>query len=82
VPISKNRSFVTGIKRPETSQYPKGLRDVELPSPGIVLGLGAGSPIGDTEGTWQLTATIDPSLGQPASCVVAAQPTHDEVLAP
>jgi hypothetical protein len=32
--------------------------------------------------TWQVAATFDPSLGQPAKCVVAAQPTHDEQLAP
>ncbi len=54
-------------------------------SQGIMLGLG-----GDGEntaaiggyGTWQVTANINSSLGQPTSCLIAAQPTHDEVLAP
>jgi hypothetical protein len=33
-------------------------------------------------GGWQVSATFDPSVGEPAVCVVAAQPTHDEQLAP
>lgn len=51
---------------------------------GIVVGLssaGGSPPIGGN-GTWKVTASIDHSLGQAVSCVVAAQPTHDERLAP
>jgi hypothetical protein len=33
-------------------------------------------------GTWQVSTSVDLSVGQPARCVVAAQPTHDEQLAP
>jgi hypothetical protein len=33
-------------------------------------------------GTWQTSATVDLSTGQPVRCVVAAQPTHDVQLAP
>lgn len=33
-------------------------------------------------GTWTVAAPIDSSLGQPARCVVAAQPTHDWQGAP
>jgi hypothetical protein len=31
---------------------------------------------------WQVSTTFDPTIGQPARCSVAAQPTHDEQLAP
>jgi len=56
----------------------------DYPPPGIVLGLSsvANSPAIGGSGNWEVTATVDTSLGVPASCVVAAQPTHDEVLAP
>jgi len=33
-------------------------------------------------GTWQVSAGVDRSIGQPARCVVAAQPTHDPQFAP
>ena len=32
--------------------------------------------------TWQVSTTFDPSVGAPARCEVAAQPTHAEQLAP
>jgi hypothetical protein len=33
------------------------------------------------DGSWQVSTTFDPSIGAPARCLVAAQPTHDEQLA-
>lgn len=44
-----------------------------------VSSLNQTTPVGD--GNWQVSATFDPSAGQPARCSVAAQPTHDEQLA-
>jgi hypothetical protein len=37
-------------------------------------------PVAD--GRWSVSVSFDPSVGRPARCVVAAQPTHDEQLAP
>lgn len=37
-------------------------------------------PVG--AGGWEVSTSFDPSVGQPARCVVAAQPTHDVQLAP
>jgi hypothetical protein len=56
----------------------------QYPPPGIVMGFSSvsTSPAIGGYGSWKVTASIDPSIGQPASCVVAAQPTHDEILAP
>jgi hypothetical protein len=54
-------------------------------SQGITLGWGGVGEIAAAiggYGSWQVTATINPSLGQPASCLIAAQPTHDFVGAP
>lgn len=34
-------------------------------------------PALDGKGPWQVTTPIDLSQGQPARCLVAAQPTHD-----
>jgi hypothetical protein len=51
---------------------------------GIVVGLSSAgsSPLIGGNGMWKVMATIDPSLRQAERCVVAAQPTHDVVLAP
>jgi hypothetical protein len=56
-----------------SSGYPEGTQ------------LGA-SPVNSSpvigSGTWQVSTTVDLSTGQPVSCVVAAQPTHQVQLAP
>jgi len=57
------------------------------PSTGYPQGaqLGA-SPVASSpamgSGTWQVSTTVDVATGPPASCVVAAQPTHAIQLAP
>ncbi len=40
------------------------------------------SPAVGSRAPWHVSLSITPSLGVPAQCVVAAQPTHDEQLAP
>jgi FtsP/CotA-like multicopper oxidase with cupredoxin domain len=52
-------------------------------SAGIQLGLLHEESAGSLTGKrWRATVPLDSSLGRPARCVVAAQPTHDEQLAP
>jgi hypothetical protein len=58
------------------------------PSPGYPRGvqMGASSasaaPQVGIQAPWQVSASFDPSIGTPATCVVAAQPTHAVQLAP
>jgi hypothetical protein len=58
------------------------------PSPGYPQGIQIGvsgvseSPAVGVSAPWHVSLSITSSLGQPARCVVAAQPTHDEQLAP
>jgi hypothetical protein len=40
------------------------------------------SPMLGSQAPWSVSLSISPSIGVPAECVVAAQPTHDEQLAP
>lgn len=40
------------------------------------------SPVLGSRAPWHVSLSISPSVGAPARCVVAAQPTHDEQLAP
>jgi hypothetical protein len=58
------------------------------PSPGYAQGIQLGvsgvseSPVVGSPAPWNVSLSITPSLGVPARCVVAAQPTHDVQLAP
>jgi hypothetical protein len=58
------------------------------PSPGYAEGrqLGASdvreSPVVGSRAPWHVSLSISPSVGLPARCVVAAQPTHDGQFAP
>lgn len=58
------------------------------PSPGYAQGIQLGSsdvsasPAVGISAPWHVSVSISPSLGAPARCVVAAQPTHDVQLAP
>jgi hypothetical protein len=58
------------------------------PSPGYPQGIQLGvsgvsdSPAVGVAAPWQVTVSVDLSVGKPARCVVAAQPTHDVQLAP
>jgi hypothetical protein len=56
------------------SGHPQGIQVAQLTS--------EDSPAIGGYGTWRVTARIDSSLGQPESCLIAAQPTHDVQLAP
>ena len=51
---------------------------------GIQLGVSSvrDSPSVGAPAPWHVSASFDPSLGVPARCVVAAQPSHDVQLAP
>ncbi len=40
------------------------------------------SPVLGSRAPWHVSLSISPSVGVPARCVVAAQPTHDAQLAP
>ena len=58
------------------------------PQPGYPDGIQLATPstpqsprIGGT-GSWSVTVPVDRSLGTPARCVLAAQPTHDFLGAP
>jgi len=56
-----------------TSSYPQGAQlGVSSVSSSPAIG----------SGTWQVSTTVDLSAGQPESCVVVAQPTHEVQLAP
>jgi hypothetical protein len=56
-----------------SSGYPQGAQ--------LAVSSASQSPsVGD--GSWQVSATFDPSIGPPARCLIAAQPTHDVQLAP
>jgi hypothetical protein len=58
------------------------------PSAGYTDGMQLGasdvseSPVVGSSAPWQVSLTISPSVGTPARCVVAAQPTHDGQFAP
>jgi hypothetical protein len=58
------------------------------PSPGEPQGIQLGvsdvseSPVLGSSAPWQVSLSFSPSVGVPAQCVVAAQPTHDEQFAP
>jgi hypothetical protein len=58
------------------------------PSPGEPDGIQLGasdvseSPVLGSRARWHVSLPISPSVGVPARCVVAAQPTHDIQLAP
>jgi hypothetical protein len=40
------------------------------------------SPAVGSRAPWQVSLSFSPSIGVPAECVVAAQPTHDPQFAP
>jgi hypothetical protein len=58
------------------------------PTPGYADGMQLGvsdvsqSPVLGSRAPWQVRLSISPSIGAPARCVVAAQPTHDGQFAP
>lgn len=58
------------------------------PSPGYAEGMQLGasdvfeSPAVGSGAPWRVSLSISPSVGVPARCVVAAQPTHDGQFAP
>jgi hypothetical protein len=58
------------------------------PSPGYAEGIQLGasdvseSPVVGSSAPWHVSVSISPSLGVPARCVVAAQPTHAGQFAP
>ncbi len=58
------------------------------PSPGYAEGIQLGasvvseSPVVGSHAPWHVSLSISPSLGVPARCVVAAQPTHAGQFAP
>jgi hypothetical protein len=58
------------------------------PSPGYAEGMQLGasdvrrSPVVGSRAPWHVSLSISPSVGLPARCVVAAQPTHDGQFAP
>jgi hypothetical protein len=58
------------------------------PSPGYPGGPQLGvsdvsqSPVLGSQAPWHVSVSISSAVGAPASCVVAAQPTHDEQFAP
>lgn len=58
------------------------------PSPGYPDGMQLGvsdvseSPVLGSQAPWHVTLSITPSVGAPARCIVAAQPTHDGQFAP
>jgi hypothetical protein len=58
------------------------------PSPGYAEGMQLAasdvreSAVVGSRGAWHVSLSISPSLGVPARCVVAAQPTHDGQFAP
>jgi hypothetical protein len=58
------------------------------PSPGYAEGMQLGasdvseSPVVGSRTPWQVSLSISPSVGVPARCVVAAQPTHAGQFAP
>jgi hypothetical protein len=58
------------------------------PSPGYAQGMQLGasdvreSPVVGSRAPWHVSLSIAPSVGLPARCVVAAQPTHDGQFAP
>ena len=57
-------------------------------SPGYPEGMQLGvsdvreSPVVGSRARWHVRLSISPSVGVPARCVVAAQPTHDAQFAP
>jgi hypothetical protein len=61
---------------------------LSAPSPGYADGMQLGvsdaseSPVLGGGASWQVSLSISPSVGVPARCIVAAQPTHDEQFAP
>lgn len=57
-----------------SSGYPQG---IQLGASGA-----SESPVLGSPAPWHVSASIPPSAGEAARCVVAAQPTHDEQLAP
>jgi hypothetical protein len=58
------------------------------PSAGYAEGMQLGvsdvseSPVVGSRAPWHVSLSISPSVGVPARCVAAAQPTHDEQFAP
>jgi hypothetical protein len=58
------------------------------PSPGYADGMQLGasdvseSPVVGSRAPWQVSLSISPSVGVPARCVIAAQPTHAGQVAP
>jgi hypothetical protein len=58
------------------------------PSPGYTEGMQLGasdvseSPVVGSTAPWRVSLSISPSVGVPAQCMVAAQPTHDGQFAP
>jgi hypothetical protein len=61
---------------------------VTAPSAGYPAGMQLGvsdvseSPVVGSRAPWQVSLSISPSIGVPAQCIVAAQPTHDGQFAP
>jgi hypothetical protein len=58
------------------------------PSPGYAAGMQlatsevSASPVVGSRAPWHVSLSISPSVGVPAQCVVAAQPTHAGQFAP
>jgi hypothetical protein len=58
------------------------------PSPGYADGMQLGvsdvseSPVLGSAAPWRVSLSFSPSVGVPAQCIVAAQPTHDGQFAP
>lgn len=57
-----------------SSGYPGG--------PQLAVSEASQSPVLGSQAPWHVSVSISAAAGAPASCVVAAQPTHDEQLAP
>ncbi len=66
--------IVLYVRAARTPGYPEGMQ------------LGASdvseSPVVGTRAPWHVSLSISPSVGTPAGCAVAAQPTHDGQFAP
>jgi hypothetical protein len=66
--------IVLYVLAPPSAGYPHGMQ----------LGVSdvSQSPVVGSPAPWHVSLSISPSVGVPARCVVAAQPTHDLQLAP
>jgi hypothetical protein len=77
VPNLYNRSgdiIVLYVSTAPSAGYPGGMQ--------LAVSDASKSPAVGSQAPWHVSLSIDPSVGVPARCVVAAQPTHDEQFAP